>query len=333
MINRNQFSFTSLETQYNEDPVEDGRYIKPINIEENRKIVPLKKTFTEKILTNKHILRIPQTRLTSRIWGYMVSLYLPYIVRLIIFHIWAYVFSAKLEEAEKDDIGEYRSIQEFFTRKLKPGLRPIDYNPRSLVSPVDGKIVNICDLNNENMTLKQIKNIDYDVKDFLGFYPELINKNNKIVACVIYLSPGDYHRFHSPYDIKFSTRTHFSGELLPVNNFIVNSIPSLFTINERVCLFGKWKHGFFSYTAVGATNVGSIKINIDSKIKTNSWFSSFRGNDTKIYKKRRKVEKGEELGMFRLGSTIVLVFESPKHIKWNKCINQKIKVGETLAII
>ena len=291
------------------------------------------KSLSTKILTNKHLLRIPQTRITSRIWGYIVSLYLPYIVRLIIFHIWAFVFNAKLEEAEKDDIGEYRTIQEFFTRKLKPGLRPINYNKNTLVSPVDGKIVNICELNNDYMTLKQIKNIDYNVKDFLGFYPKLNNENNKIVACVIYLSPGDYHRFHSPYNISISSRTHFSGELLPVNNFIVNSIPSLFTINERVCLFGNWMHGFFSYTAVGATNVGSIKINFDKKLKTNSWFSSFKNKDTKIYKNKKFINKGDEIGQFRLGSTIVLVFETPKHIKWNKRINDKVRVGESLAII
>ncbi|KAF2714933.1 phosphatidylserine decarboxylase, partial [Pleomassaria siparia CBS 279.74] len=79
--------------------------------------------------------------------------------------------------------------------------------------------------------------------------------------CVIYLAPGDYHRFHSPVSWVVESRRHFAGELYSVSPYLQRTLPGLFTLNERVVLLGRWKWGFFSYTPVGATNVGSIKIN------------------------------------------------------------------------
>ena len=83
---------------------------------------------------------------------------------------------------------------------------------------------------------------------------------NELYYCVIYLAPGDYHRFHSPVDWTVDTRRHFPGQLYSVNPSITSWFDNLFVLNERVCLMGKWMHGFFSYTAVGAIMVGSIKV-------------------------------------------------------------------------
>jgi phosphatidylserine decarboxylase len=283
--------------------------------------------------TNKNtIWRLIPTRITSRLWGMIISLYLPYIFRYIIYYLWGYIFNAKLEEAEKN-ILEYKNIQQFFTRKinykLRPGLSKHNQNKNELICPVDGTLINICELDKNN-NLEQIKGIKYSIRDFLGFIPKVINKNNKIIGCVFYLSPGDYHRFHSPCYMKIKSRTHFSGQLLPVNNIIVNNIPSLFTINERVCLYGKWNHGFISYNAVGATNVGSIVINFDEKLKTNQWFSRSTTKNNHKYMKPKKINKGDEIGYFKLGSTIVVIIEVPKDVKYNKSINSKVKVGDTL---
>ena len=90
---------------------------------------------------------------------------------------------------------------------------------------------------------------------------------------VIYLAPGDYHGFHSPTDWKVLARRHFPGELLSVNPRIARAIANLFALNERVAYLGVWEHGFFSMTAVGATNVGSVKVDIDPQLATNeaSW--------------------------------------------------------------
>jgi len=90
-----------------------------------------------------------------------------------------------------------------------------------------------------------------------------LRPGNALFFCVIYLAPGDYHRFHSPTNWVAETRRHFSGELYSVSPWMVKQLQDLFVLNERVVLLGKWRHGFFSMVPVGATNVGSIVLNFD----------------------------------------------------------------------
>ena len=152
--------------------------------------------------------------------------------------------------------------------------------------------------------------------------------------CVVYLAPGDYHRFHSPVSWVVESRRHFAGELYSVSPYLVRNLPGLFTLNERVVLLGKWKHGFFSYTPVGATNVGSIVVNFDRELRTNSLLTDtqadhaaaeaqkrgepYSGYAEATYKHASSIlgghalKRGEEMGGFKLGSTIVMVFEAPK---------------------
>ena len=151
---------------------------------------------------------------------------------------------------------------------------------------------------------------------------------------VIYLAPGDYHRFHSPVSWVVEKRRHFAGELYSVSPWLQRKLPGLFTLNERVVLLGRWRWGFFSYTPVGATNVGSIKINFDRELRTNSLTTDtaadhaaekaasqgkpYSGFAEATYGEASRVlgghalRKGEEMGGFQLGSSIVLVFEAPK---------------------
>ena len=119
--------------------------------------------------------------------------------------------------------------------------------------------------------LSQIKGLEYHLTDFLGIQTPTLAPGNALFSATLYLAPGDYHRFHSPTEWVCHSRTHFAGQLLPVNPLVSRLIPSLFCANERVALFGRWRHGFFSYTAVGATNVGSIRIAFDDEVVTNTW--------------------------------------------------------------
>ena len=194
--------------------------------------------------------------------------------------------------------------------------------------------------------------------------------------CVIYLGPGDYHRFHSPVSWIVEARRHFAGELYSVSPYLQRTLPGLFVLNERVVLLGRWRHGFFSYTPVGATNVGSIKINFDKELRTNSLTTDteadrqaerakergepYSGFAEAYYGAASKVlgghalKRGEEMGGFQLGSTIVLVFEAPKGRrrrsfdegfsdddekkrmggwKWNIDIGQKVQVGQALGLV
>lgn len=193
---------------------------------------------------------------------------------------------------------------------------------------------------------------------------------------VVYLAPGDYHRFHSPVSWIVEARRHFAGELYSVSPYLQRTLPGLFTLNERVVLLGRWRWGFFSYTPVGATNVGSIVVNFDRELRTNSLTTDtaadraaeeaakrgepYSGFAEATYEgassllKGHALKRGEEMGGFQLGSTIVMVFEAPKGhrpsfdegfkgaggeeerkggFKWNVQRGQKVKVGEALGSI
>ncbi|XP_051829125.1 phosphatidylserine decarboxylase proenzyme, mitochondrial isoform X1 [Antechinus flavipes] len=170
-----------------------------------------------------------------------------------------------------------------------------------------------------------------------SFQNQLVTKEgNELYHCVIYLAPGDYHCFHSPTDWRVAHRRHFPGSLMSVNPGVARWIKELFCHNERVVLTGDWKHGFFSLTAVGATNVGSIRIYFDRDLHTNSpRYSKGSYNDfsfvTHSNKEGIPMRKGEHLGEFNLGSTIVLIFEAPKDFNFHLKPGQKIRFGEALG--
>lgn len=187
---------------------------------------------------------------------------------------------------------------------------------------------------------------------------------------VVYLAPGDYHRFHSPVSWVAERRRHFAGELFSVSPYLQRTLPGLFTLNERVVLLGRWRWGFFSYTPVGATNVGSIKVNFDAELRTNSLTTDtaadraaaeasehgepYSGYSEATYGEASKVlgghalRRGEEMGGFQLGSSIVLVFEAPRGTRrsldegwdggqrkggwhWNIEKGQRVRVGESIG--
>ncbi|KAI0464772.1 phosphatidylserine decarboxylase 1 [Komagataella kurtzmanii] len=198
--------------------------------------------------------------------------------------------------------------------------------------------------------------------------------DKQLYFAVIYLAPGDYHRFHSPSNWVTTLRRHFVGELFSVAPFFQKTLQNLFILNERVALLGYWKHGFFSMIPVGATNVGSIKINFDKDLVTNSIYesdsyaqTSFPSSDTsscgeedestplikcsssrtkKVIKnscyeatyanaskilRGQPLSKGQEIGGFKLGSTVVLVFEAPKTFHFTLAENMKLKMGQRIG--
>ncbi|PGH12041.1 phosphatidylserine decarboxylase [Polytolypa hystricis UAMH7299] len=185
--------------------------------------------------------------------------------------------------------------------------------------------------------------------------------NTALYYVVIYLAPGDYHRFHSPTPWVVESRRHFAGELYSVSPYLQRTLPGLFTLNERVVLLGRWRWGFFSYTPVGATNVGSIKINFDAELRTNSLTTdtaadraaalaakngeTYPGFAEATYSHAsdtlmgHALQRGEEMGGFQLGSSIVLVFEAPHDVqkgagagwKWDIEKGQRVKVGQALG--
>ncbi len=210
-------------------------------------------------------------------------------------------------------------------------------------------------------------------------------KKTSLYQCVIYLAPGDYHRIHSAADWTINRRKHFPGALLPVNPVFVKHIKGLFAVNERVVIEGTWNANvvvpgqqkqeeeqekghevetkeqkeeeekyFFSLSAVGAYNVGSIELNFDQQVVTNEKphrISSFVPKNPenpdadlavrcpdrnythdRIFPSGMNVQRGEEVAKFKLGSTVVLIFEAPDDMDLQFCVKsgQKVRVGQPL---
>lgn len=288
-------------------------------------------------------------RLISRAWGWLAGCYIPTSFRPYVYGFYANSFNVNIDEALYPDFKHYKSLAEFFTRPLKDGVRTIDMHA-PIVSPADGTILHFGTASKS--LIEQVKGVNYCLKDFFGpstwisekaleadEYAEALkqNKDNSttLYQCVIYLAPGDYHRFHSPSEWQPLIRRHFTGELLSVSPKIATWLPGLFCLNERVLYLGKWQHGFFSYTAVGATNVGSMQIYMDEKLKTNRWvgLKTYREFDEIPISDNTAFKKGDLVGQFNMGSTIVLVFEAPKTFEFNIKAGQKIKVGESLGLM
>nr|GAT56102.1 phosphatidylserine decarboxylase proenzyme [Mycena chlorophos] len=166
-----------------------------------------------------------------------------------------------------------------------------------------------------------------------------VKPGHSLFFSVIYLAPGDYHRFHSPTAWVVEKRRHFVGELFSVSPYIAKRLENLFVLNERVALLGRWKYGFFGMVPVGATNVGSIKVNFDQALRTN-----VRGRPPPlgtyteaVYSAASTLLNGQplmaaqEMGGFCLGSTIVLVFEAPNDFEFAVEAGQKVRVGQKLG--
>ncbi|CDO93645.1 unnamed protein product [Kluyveromyces dobzhanskii CBS 2104] len=164
--------------------------------------------------------------------------------------------------------------------------------------------------------------------------------DTKLYFAVIYLAPGDYHHYHSPVNWVCKLRRHFPGELFSVAPYFQRNFPNLFVLNERVALLGHWKHGFFSMTPVGATNVGSIKLNFDKELITNgkthrhckphTCYEATYENASKVLGGVPLI-KGEEMGGFMLGSTVVLCFEAPTDFNFKINVGDKVKMGQPLG--
>ncbi|CAE6441199.1 hypothetical protein ACGC1H_003681 [Rhizoctonia solani] len=165
-----------------------------------------------------------------------------------------------------------------------------------------------------------------------------VKPENELFFAVVYLAPGDYHRFHSPAAWVVERRRHFAGELFSVSPWIARRIANLFVLNERVALLGRWKHGFFSMIPVGATNVGSIVINFDKDLRTNlrkrpppGAFVEAHYTQASALLRGQPLARGHEMGGFKLGSTVVMVFEAPRDFRFTVKPGEKVKVGQAFG--
>ncbi len=261
-------------------------------------------------------------RLLSRLAGDFANIHWPFGLNGLFNRIFAFMYGINLEEAEKP-ISEYPSLVDFFTRKLKAEARPID--DHSLIHPCDSEILQHGRI--AGKMLIQAKGVKYPI-DVLTRDPYILERFEDGYYLTYYLCPTDYHRVHSPVDGMITHAIYTEGDLWPVNPWGQRNIESLYCKNERVYVEIASAEGPVGLVFVGAMNVGSIVLNFDTTIKTNQ----MRQAKTNKYLPPIEIKKGQELGHFRLGSTVVVLY-SPvyaDHIEKMKFNRRFVKMGQGL---
>ncbi|MBR8658872.1 MULTISPECIES: archaetidylserine decarboxylase [Brevibacillus] len=224
-------------------------------------------------------------------------------------------------------VHEYRTLKEFFTRRLKPGARPIAPGTDVVISPVDGTVSQMGDI--REGTLIQAKGKQYSLAELLGDAPEMAERFYGGRFITIYLSPRDYHRIHMPVTGKLLRYTYVPGRLYPVNQLGIEHVDRLFARNERLVTYMKTEQmGCVALVKVGALFVGSVKV-VYNTATTN--VKHGRQTSGPILGEPC-LDKGDELGWFEFGSTVILLFES-RQLEWadNVSIGSTVLMGQKLA--
>lgn len=240
----------------------------------------------------------------SRVVGRLADLRLPTPLLVPLIRGYARAYGVDLSEAAQPPEA-YPSFNAFFTRRLREGARPIETQAGVVVSPSDSRLSAIGQLPADGR-LEQVKGRSYGLDALLGSAEEAAPFRAGAHA-TLYLSPAMYHRVHSPVDGRIVGWRYLPGRLFPVNAAGVRSVPGLFTRNERVSLLLETEaHGPVAVVLVGAANVGRISLAF-AELVTN------RGHAASLSRPRAPipVRRGDELGSFNLGSTVVLLVARP----------------------
>lgn len=246
------------------------------------------------------------------------------------------IYKIKVHEAEKP-LQDYPTFGAFFIRKLKPGMRPLANSP--LVSPVDGLLTSR-GLISAGKTLMQAKGCDYALADFLSGDIDAKEAAKRAEAFVggvfftIYLAPYNYHRIHSPCAMQVSRIAHVPGALWPVNSWSVAGLPDLFVRNDRVMVHGVAEQGEVVVAMVGATNVGRITVDAVPGFHANIG-SKRKPYDLVLPHLPLNAEKGEGLGCFEMGSTVIVLLSASwkNHLlPWvTEGENRLMRMGEAMS--
>jgi phosphatidylserine decarboxylase len=235
-------------------------------------------------------------------------------------------YGLNLEEAEKP-LEEYPCILDLFTRRLKPGARPLDPDPNVLLSPVDGTYDARGDITKG--VLLQAKGREYSLSALLADEAEAAYFEGGGYA-TLYLAPKDYHRIHSPVTAQVTGYTYVPGELYPVNPAAVRHVDSLFAVNERLITYlSSETFGRMALVMVGATNVGHMRVMYDERVQTNMGAHEI---DAVTYETPKTLERGDELGVFEMGSTVVLITESKVALS-DMTAGSAVKMGQSLGAL
>ena len=234
-------------------------------------------------------------------------------------------YNVNMAEAANPDITSYASFNDFFTRALTPGARPLA--AADLICPVDGAISQFGPIAKDQIF--QAKGHTYSITALLGGDAAQATRFEDGHFATLYLSPRDYHRIHMPCAGELTRMVYVPGDLFSVNPTTARGVPGLFARNERVVCFFESAHGPFVLVLVGATIVGSM---------ATVWHGQVNPPRTGTLqhwdypKGKVRLEKGEEMGRFLLGSTVVMLFpQGPLQFNPAWAPTRVIVLGEAMA--
>lgn len=236
------------------------------------------------------------------------------------------LYKIDLSEAELENAEDYKTFNDFFARKLKEDARPIDSAVNSIVMPADGTISQFGTI--QDNLLLQAKGHYYSLESLLACHSDMIKFFKNGSYATTYLSPKNYHRFHMPCDGVLREMIYVPGSLFSVSQATTECIPNIFARNERViCLF-ETDFGPMAQILVGATIVGSIEVQWEGCITPPREGIMKRW----VYSGEVKLVKGQDMGCFKLGSTVITLFASntiefDSHLK----VGNTTRVGRKLA--
>lgn len=275
--------------------------------------------------------RLPQAGL-SRALGRVADLPIPRALRRTVLTRFARAVGVDLSEVEQP-LEEYGTVNEFFVRRLRPGLRAWPADPSAVGSPVDGIVGAVGVV--ERGTAIQAKGRNYSVAAMLAGGADEARGFEGGVFVTIYLSPRHYHRIHAPVGGTIPLARHAPGSLLPVNGPAVAHVPDLFARNERLLCLIDAPTGRAAVVAVGAYNVARISAAFDPRWGGGrAWVSNRRDPlpRERVYDPPLPQERGAELMAFHLGSTVVLLFARGAVTLDAACRpGVEVKLGQTLA--
>nr|WP_311462921.1 archaetidylserine decarboxylase [uncultured Aggregatibacter sp.] len=242
--------------------------------------------------------------------------------------VFAKKYNVDMSEAKKENFSDYESFNQFFIRELKDDARKINENPTALCLPADGRVSQIGHIDDER--LLQAKGHFFSLSDLLAGDEELVNTFKNGEFATIYLSPRDYHRVHMPCDATLRKMIYVPGDLFSVNPFLAEHVPNLFARNERVICVFDTAFGPMVQILVGATITASMStvwagvINPPRTGEIKVW--TYQGDNA------IKLTKGQEMGAFQLGSTVINLFPAnsvtlAEHLE----VDVPVRMGEILA--
>lgn len=238
-------------------------------------------------------------------------------------------YGVNIEEAEQTSVDAYENFNAFFTRSLRAEARPIAPDTETLVGPVDGRVSQIGAIHKDSII--QAKGRDYSVGQLLAADEALADIFTDGAFATLYLSPRDYHRVHMPCDGRLQRMIHVPGRRFAVNPTSVAGIDHLFARNERLVSVFATPAGSMALIMVGALFVGSIQTVWTDRLQARG-----RGDiqDYDYRNARVSLAKGEEMGRFNMGSTVILLFPAGR-TQWHSDIQpgRRICLGEKLGRI